>query len=309
MERPLSLVTPGSGTRDVRPAMDATGAGADRVGAVVQRLIEALGEAGDPLPDPGVARPGRGRPRLGLGPVLPALPTGCRHWSVRGLPGVVRAVHAQLTVEIVEFPEAPGAAGVLPAALELLVRRYGGRVHLITRRRPDELEALRDALPPGRELPVSGAPAADTLAGLVERPGSWDLILAPEGTGAQIASTAAALAGVRGLTPAVRTAGDRATAELAPDPENPSGTILALAQLLRVSGRAGIATRLVDAWLCALEERLQPPGLDLVALEARRRSAHAFVEDVVERLGAVPRVLAPSEERGLGARTPHLRLV
>jgi hypothetical protein len=310
MDLPLSLVAGGAEPGAGAPRVSPTGAGADAVVRHVAPLLEALAGAGLPVPQPGAARPGPGAPSLHLDCGATALPAGSRVWSVRGLPGILRAVHAHLDVEIVEVPAEPADAEEDrgPTA-EALARRFRGRVHVVGDPEPLPPGTAGAAARTGGEAAPSRALLPETLAGLVERPDAWELILAPEGSGAPLAHTAAALAGVRALLCAVHVGGDAVHAELPPRPDDPCAIVPGLAGLLRAAGFGRAGTALLDAWYCALEERLHPPGLPILALEARRRRPDAFVADVAERVGLVPRSLAPAEDRWPSNRPPRLRVV
>lgn len=254
------------------------------------------------------ASPGRGRGLLvsaeGASPAI----RGQRRWSVRGLRGVIRAMHPELDLVIV----APAARNARPEdlapALQLAANREQGRLHLVAEAtdhgmaRTLQNEARRHGI-----AEVTRGDLASTVAALVERPGDFDVLLATGSGGRVLASAASALAGTRTLTPRLVARGTSVTA--AARENSASALLLSTVRVLEGLGFGAAPSALLNGWLCALEDGLEHPGLGHVAPYTHRLDDAAFLAGVVERIGRTPKSLGPAVDRQAEPSRPRLRLV
>ncbi|MEM8961807.1 MAG: NADP-dependent isocitrate dehydrogenase [Acidobacteriota bacterium] len=85
---------------------------------------------------------------------------------------------------------------------------------------------------------------------------------------------------------------------------NPSGLLHAAVQLLVHIGKAEIAERIKNAWLCTLEDGIHTPDIYREGLSQRDVGTAAFADAVIERLGSSPRTLPPVHYQGTGIVIP-----
>jgi isocitrate dehydrogenase len=143
-------------------------------------------------------------------------------------------------------------------------------------------------------------------ARIADSPEAFDVILAPNLYGDIISDIAAQVAGSVGLAPSANIGATCAMFEAvhgsAPDiagqdMANPSGLLLAGLMMLNHVGQGEAAARIHNAWLRTLEDGLATAD---IAGEHTALGTGAFADEVISRLGAAPRQLAPVGVR----RTP-----
>jgi isocitrate dehydrogenase len=83
--------------------------------------------------------------------------------------------------------------------------------------------------------------------------------------------------------------------DLPADVANPSGLLLAGVEMLRHLGRGTVAAKVVNAWLCTLEDGIHTQDI-AGAHTAERAGTRRFTEAVIERLGSRPEKLAAVHE-------------
>lgn len=270
----------------------------------LSRLLSCLGLARASL------RAGEGSGRglvVSAGGASPAV-RGQRRWSVRGLRGVVRALHPEIDLVIAAPAGTDGRVDALAPALQLAAHREQGRLHLVAEAADHGI--ARSLQHEARRLGVERITRGDlasTVAALVERPRDFDTIVVTGSGGRVLASAASALAGTRALTPRLVARGDTVTA--AARERSASALLLATGRVLEEIGFRDAPRLLENAWLCALEDGLEHPGLAHVAPYTHRMDDAAFVAAVRERIGQTPKSLGAAVDRQAERVRPRLRLV
>lgn len=74
---------------------------------------------------------------------------------------------------------------------------------------------------------------------------------------------------------------------------NPSGLLIAATQMLVHIGLAEYGEKIKNAWLCTIEDGIHTPDVYRESLSQKKVGTQAFADAVIERLGAIPRVLSP----------------
>lgn len=231
-----------------------------------------------------------------------------RRWHVRGLRGVLRAMHAELDLVVVAPATFDGRIEALAPALQLAANREQGRLHIVAE--PTDHGIARALQNEARRLGVvriTRGDLATTVASLVEQPRDFDVVLATGGGGRVLASAASALAGTRTLLPRLVARGRTVTAAVRE--HSASGLLLATVRVLEGLGFRDAPRALENAWLCALEEGLEHEGLGHVAPYTHRLDDAAFLAGVAERMGRAPKSLVAAVDRSAERLQPRLRLV
>lgn len=233
---------------------------------------------------------------------------GQRRWAVRGLRGVVRAMNPELDVVIAAPATQHSRIDALAPALQLAANRDSARLHIVAEASDHGIaRALRaEARRHGVEQITRGDLAA-TVAAVVERPADFDVVLVTGTGGRVLASVAAALAGTRALTPRLVARGTTVTA--ASQSRSVSALVLATARVLEGLGFRDAPHALENAWLCALEEGLEPAGITHVAPYTHRMDDATFLAALAERIGRTPKSLGAAVDRQAERVQPRLRLV
>lgn len=144
------------------------------------------------------------------------------------------------------------------------------------------------------------------MANFVHRPSDYDVVVLPNLYGDILSDIAAQMTGSVGLGGSVNIGPGGAIFEaihgsapdLPADVANPSGLLLAGVEMLRHLGRGAVAAKVMNAWLCTLED-----GIHTRDIAGPHTAEHAgtrrFTEAVIERLGSRPEQLtsvdAPAE--------------
>ena len=85
---------------------------------------------------------------------------------------------------------------------------------------------------------------------------------------------------------------------------NPSGLLQAAVLMLGHLGQHNVAARVHNAWLCVLEDGLHPADIFHPGTSRRKVSTAEFADEVIARLGQVPRQLPAMPEREATAFVP-----
>ncbi len=144
------------------------------------------------------------------------------------------------------------------------------------------------------------------MANFVHRPEEYDVVVLPNLYGDILSDIAAQMTGSVGLGGSVNIGSGGAIFEaihgsapdLPGDVANPSGLLLAGVEMLRHLGRGAVAAKVMNAWLCTLED-----GIHTRDIAGQHTAEHAgtrrFTEAVIERLGSrpekLPAVAEPAE--------------
>jgi isocitrate dehydrogenase len=141
------------------------------------------------------------------------------------------------------------------------------------------------------------------MANFVHRPEVYDVVLLPNLYGDILSDIAAQMTGSVGLGGSVNIGSGGAIFEaihgsapdLAADVANPSGLLLAAVEMLRHLRMDATAAKVMNAWLCTLEEGIHT--VDIAGAHTKERAGtRRFTEAVIERLGRRPVQLAAVEE-------------
>ena len=139
-------------------------------------------------------------------------------------------------------------------------------------------------------------------ARMASRPQDYEVVVTPNLYGDILSDVAAEVSGSIGLAPSANLGRRHAMFEAvhgsAPDIAgrdiaNPSGLLLAAVMMLVHLGRRGPAEAIHNAWLRTLEDGLHTADLWQEGVSRQRLGTRAFADAVIERLGQLPRQLAP----------------
>lgn len=138
------------------------------------------------------------------------------------------------------------------------------------------------------------------MANFVHRPQDYDVVVLPNLYGDILSDIAAQMTGSVGLGGSVNIGSGGAIFEaihgsapdLPADVANPSGLLLAGVEMLRHLGRGAIAAKVMNAWLCALEDGIHTRDI-AGPYTAEHAGTRRFTEAVIERLGSRPEQLTP----------------
>lgn len=141
------------------------------------------------------------------------------------------------------------------------------------------------------------------MANFVHRPEDYDVVVLPNLYGDILSDIAAQMTGSVGLGGSVNVGSGVAIFEaihgsapdLPADVANPSGLLLAGMEMLRHLGRGAIAARVMNAWLCTLEDGIHTRDI-AGPLTAEHAGTRRFTEAVIERLGSHPERLPAVDE-------------
>lgn len=137
-------------------------------------------------------------------------------------------------------------------------------------------------------------------ARLADTPEVFDVLVLPNLYGDILSDVAAQLAGSVGLAATANVGTEVAMFEAihgsAPplagqDAANPSGLLLAAAQMLVHIGQGDVATRVHNAWLCTIEDGVHTFDIYDPNRSNERVGTAAFADAVIARLGQVPKTL------------------
>lgn len=153
-------------------------------------------------------------------------------------------------------------------------------------------------------------------ARVAAQPQAFDVIVTMNLYGDILSDIAAQVAGSIGLAGSANVGESAAMFEAvhgsAPDiagtgVANPSGLLVAAVQMLVHVGRADVAERIKNAWLCTLESGLHTADVFRQGISRRAVGTAAFTAAVIERLGERPRQLTPVSYRpgGISVRVPE----
>jgi len=149
------------------------------------------------------------------------------------------------------------------------------------------------------------------MANFVHRPEDYDVVLLPNLYGDILSDIAAQMTGSVGLGGSVNIGSGGAIFEaihgsapdLARDVANPSGLLLAAVEMLRHLKLDSIAAKVMNAWLCTLEEGIHT--VDIAGAHTKERAGtRRFTEAVIERLGRRPVQLAAVDEPATQSTEP-----
>ncbi len=139
-------------------------------------------------------------------------------------------------------------------------------------------------------------------AKLADTPEAFDVIVTPNLYGDILSDVAAQIAGSVGMAGSANIGEHGAMFEAihgsAPsiagqNIANPSGLLLAAVMMLAHIGQGEVATRIHNAWLCAIEEGVHTPDIFTEGFSSVTAGTREFAEAVVARLGSEPRTLQP----------------
>ena len=139
-------------------------------------------------------------------------------------------------------------------------------------------------------------------AKLADTPEFFDVIVTPNLYGDILSDVAAQIAGSVGMAGSANIGEHVAMFEAihgsAPtiagrNSANPSGLLLAAIMMLVHIGQGDVATRIHNAWLCALEEGIHTQDIFTEGVSRERAGTSEFAETVIARLGQMPRLLQP----------------
>jgi len=151
-------------------------------------------------------------------------------------------------------------------------------------------------------------------ARLADTPERFEVIVTPNLYGDILSDVAAQVAGSVGLAGSANIGVDAAMFEAihgsAPDIAgqgiaNPSGLLLAGAQMLKHIGQPAAAARVHNAWLRAIEDGMHTADVYQEGVSKAKLGTSAFAAAVIERLGRAPRTLAPARYAGNGVKVPR----
>jgi isocitrate dehydrogenase len=138
-------------------------------------------------------------------------------------------------------------------------------------------------------------------ARLADSPERFDVIVMPNLYGDILSDVAAQIAGSVGMAGSSNI-GDQcamfeaihgSAPDLADDVANPSGLLHGAIQMLLHIGQATVAAKIHNAWLRTLEEGLHTADIFRADQSQQLLGTRAFADAVIERLGELPKVLAP----------------
>ena len=141
------------------------------------------------------------------------------------------------------------------------------------------------------------------MANFVHRPQDYDVVVLPNLYGDILSDIAAQMTGSVGLGGSVNIGSGGAIFEaihgsapdLPSDVANPSGLLLASVEMLRHLCRGSIAARVMNAWLCTLEDGIHTRDI-AGPHTAEHVGTRRFTEAVIERLGSRPEQLRAVDE-------------
>ncbi len=151
-------------------------------------------------------------------------------------------------------------------------------------------------------------------ARLATQPENYDVIVTLNLYGDILSDVAAQVSGSIGLAGSMNIGTNAAMFEAvhgsAPDiagkgVANPSGLLLAAVQMLVHVGLPEYASRIKNAWLCTMEEGVHTMDIFREGRSRKMVGCHAFAEAICERLGKLPKLLAPVEYQGGGISIPE----
>jgi isocitrate dehydrogenase len=146
-------------------------------------------------------------------------------------------------------------------------------------------------------------------ARLAAQPEQFDVVVTLNLYGDILSDITAQLAGSVGLAGSANIGTETAMFEAvhgsAPDIAgrgiaNPSGLLVAAAQMLVHLGEAEVAERVKNAWLCTLESGIHTADIYREGLSQREVGTEAFTDAIIDRLGETPRDLTPVRYQSSG---------
>jgi isocitrate dehydrogenase len=218
-------------------------------------------------------------------------------------------------VQVLKLISRPGSERIIRYAFEY-ARAYGR--HKVTCMTKDNIMKLADGLfhqvfnevaPEYPDIESEHHIIDIGAARLAAQPERYDVIVTLNLYGDIISDVASQIAGSVGLAGSANVGEEVSMFEAihgsAPDiagkgMANPSGILVAATQMLVQLEESEVAERIMNAWLCTLEDGIHTADIYREGLDKELVGTDAFTDAVISRLGQKPRVLAPVHYHSTG---------
>jgi isocitrate dehydrogenase len=218
-------------------------------------------------------------------------------------------------VQVLKLISRPGSERIIRYAFEY-ARAYGR--HKVTCMTKDNIMKLADGLfhqvfdeiaPEYPDIESEHHIIDIGAARLAAQPERYDVIVTLNLYGDIISDVAAQIAGSVGLGGSANVGEQVAMFEAvhgsAPDiagkgMANPSGILVAATQMLVHLGESDVAEKVMNAWLCTLEDGVHTADIYREGLDKQLVGTDAFTDAVIARLGNAPRILSPVHYHSTG---------